>query len=420
MKFKKNSPRIFFGLLVGVVAFIGVILLLRTFSRGDDFHVFHRVAQRFWDGVRPYDTVTFGNMVFKYPPWLLPFFLPFGFLDLESAKIIWGLIEAAALVAIVVRMHQGFGRTGKAASPIPAVRPWVQALFLTTLFALFGSHGMTGQITLVVLAIAVWTDPLKSSFTRFFFLNLALSAKLTSFFPMVHARSRKKLGQAMLGCAALFAVLSLPIYLHAYDGRYGAMRTEWSKAMFSGTDDVDSVRIGFTTREVQGMPSLVLRKGGLDERNSVHVLGAIAFSMLLLGGLWFWFSRRLPAQVQWLGWLAVMPLVQPLAWFHVFLFVYPVLVVGAEAAIRRGKLRDFWILFGSALVVGAITAKTLGSVGLALEFWSIKLWGSLVAIVFFALQFWVGESADSAGAKAKTVVRSRKTLVKKRARKKLN
>ena len=80
-----------FGALVAIVAWLAIVLIARTVERGDDFQVFYRVAQRFWDGVRPYDQITYGNMVFKYPPWILPFFLPFGFLDLATAKMIWGL-----------------------------------------------------------------------------------------------------------------------------------------------------------------------------------------------------------------------------------------------------------------------------------------------------------------------------------------
>lgn len=384
MDLKKYSPRIALGLLGAVVAFLGTILVLRTLSRGDDFQVFHGVAQRFWDGVRPYDTVTFGNMVFKYPPWILPFFLPFGFLDLETAKILWGLVEVASLVAIVVRIHGGVRGT---AGGLPGVRPWIQSLFLLILFGLFGSHGMTGQITLLVLALAVWGDPVRSSFRRFFFLVVALSAKMTSLFPLIYGWRRKKLAASLAGVVGICVVLSLPIYFKSYDRKYGAMRQEWVQAMFSGTQDVNAVRIGFTTREVQGLPSLILRKGKLDENEPRHVLLAIAFSVILIGGGWFFASRRLPPEAQWFGWLALMPAVQPLAWFHVFLFAYPVLVIGAERAIRRKRMLDFWIFFACVVAVGGITAKTLGATGLALEHWSIKLWGTLGAVALFARSF---------------------------------
>ena len=385
----KNPPRGFgplgrdrigFAVLCAVVLGFGILLVARTIARGDDFLVFYRVAQRFWDGVRPYDQVTYGNMVFKYPPWILPFFLPFGFVDLTTAKTLWGLIEAAALVAIVVRMHRGF-------LTFPGVRPWVQSLVLLMLFALVGSHGMTGQITLIVLALAVWADPARASFGRFFFLAIAMSAKLTSFFPMAYAARRKHLLQTVLGVVVLCIALSLPIYFKSYDRHYGLMRDEWTSAMFSGTQDVNSVRIGFTTREVQGLPSFLLRKAGLDEKQPVHVLFATFLSVVLIGGAWIWFSRKLSPPAQWLGWIALMPAVQPLAWFHVFLFAYPLLVIGVELSLRENRRESRnWRIAGflfAALLIGAVTSKTLGALGAELELCSVKLWGLLFAVALY-------------------------------------
>lgn len=373
-----------FGALVAIVAWLAIVLIARTVERGDDFQVFYRVAQRFWDGVRPYDQVTYGNMVFKYPPWILPFFLPFGFLDLATAKTIWGVVEAGSLVAIVVRLHRGFG-------DFPGVRPAVQSLFLVASFALFGSHGLTGQITLVALALAVSADPVRASFRRFFFLSVALSAKITSFFPMLYAVRRKKFFATIAGVFALFLVLSLPIYFKSYERHYGHLRDEWAAAMFSGTEDVNSVRIGFTTREVQGMPSFLLRKGGLDERQPVHVLFATFLSLVTIGGAWAWVSRKLPPTAQWIGWLALLPAVQPLAWFHVFLFVYPLLALGAELALRENRVETRrWRFAGfvvCALLIGAVTAKTMGALGNELELASVKLWGTLGAVGLFSTLF---------------------------------
>ncbi|MBC7384736.1 MAG: DUF2029 domain-containing protein [Cryobacterium sp.] len=363
-------------LLILVTLGLSAVLMGRTLSRGDDFLVFYRVAQRFWDGVRPYDSVTYGNMVFKYPPWILPLFLPFGFMDPLTAKLIWGFVEAGSLFAIVIRIHRGIGR-------LPAVRPAIQAFFLLTFFALFGSHGMTGQITLLVLALALWIDPVRSSFAKFFILAFAFSAKLTTLLPLLHSVKRKKIILNVLGVGALFIALSLPIYFHSYRGHYRALRTEWSAALFSGTSDVDRVRIGFTTREVQGLPSFLLRETGLDEKKPRDVLFAISVSTAFIVGFWIFLSRRLKPEVQWIGWLAVLPAVQPLAWFHVFLFTYPMLVFGAEEAMKNLRWRRVIGYGFCALLIGAVTAKTMGAAGSRLEFLSVKLWGSLAAICIF-------------------------------------
>lgn len=368
-----RSKRFSFWVLGAVVLFYSVILISRTVLRGDDFLVFYRVAQRFWDGVRPYDPVTFGNMVFKYPPWILPFFLPFSLLDLGTAKFLWGLIEAYSLFVIVRKVHSGF-------SGFPAVRPWLQVLLLLVLFGLIGSHGLTGQVTLPILAIALSIDPLRASFFRFLILATVFSVKVTTLFPMIHVLKRKRLVTNIAGIVLIFFVLSLPIYLKSYSHHYGAMRDEWISAMFSGTQDVNSVRIGFTTREVQGLPSFLLRHAGLDEQKPRHVLFATAISFILLGTGWAWLSRKKSAAVKWVGWLALLPAVQPLAWFHVFLFGYPALAVAGELALRA---RRFAGVFVGALLIGAVSAKTMGEFGNQLELLSVKLWGLLSAVGFF-------------------------------------
>jgi hypothetical protein len=375
----KHLSKIALGFLGVALAILGGVLIGRTISRGDDFLVFYHVAHRFWDGVRPYDQITYGNMVFKYPPWILPFFLPFGVIDLLTAKVVWGVVQAGSLVAVAVRLHRGVGK-------LPPVRPLVQGVLLLSLFGLVGSHGMTGQITLPVLALALWLDPVRDRFLKFFILAWAMSAKVTSLFPLIHAWRRRRLALALAGCAVLFLVLSLPIYVKSYDKHSKAMRIEWAQAMFSGTEDVNSVRIGFTTREVQGLPSLLLRKGGLDEKNPAHVLGTIAFSAILLGGLWLWLSRNLSFHAQWIGWLALLPAVQPLAWFHVFLLAYPALAFAAEFAVRARNGRRVALALVCTLLLGAVTAKTFGGVGAELELWSVKLWGAFGALALFLSQ----------------------------------
>jgi hypothetical protein len=200
---------------------------------------------------------------------------------------------------------------------------------------------------------------------------------------MIHAWRRPRLAISLWAAFTLCVALSLPVYFKTYDRHYKAMKVEWTRAMFSGTEDVNRVRIGFTTREAQGLPSLLLRKTGLDERKPHHVLIALGISVLVLAVAWLLLSRGLPPEAQWLGWLALLPATQALSWFHVFLFVYPVLAVGAEIALRRDDRRAAWGFLACALLVGAVTNKTMGALGAELEMASIKLWGSLLGLWLF-------------------------------------
>jgi hypothetical protein len=81
-----------------------------------------------------------------------------------------------------------------------------------------------------------------------------------------------------------------------------------------------------------------------------------------------------------------LPAVQPLAWFHVFLFAYPALAFAVEFAARSKNSRRLVLLFFCTLCLGAVTAKTLGWVGAELELWSVKLWGAFGALALFFIQ----------------------------------
>jgi hypothetical protein len=61
-----------------LACFVGAVALVRdTGAQGQDFEVFWRSARALFTGVSVYDVARDGAMVFKYPPWVVPFFLPF-------------------------------------------------------------------------------------------------------------------------------------------------------------------------------------------------------------------------------------------------------------------------------------------------------------------------------------------------------
>lgn len=349
------------------------VLISRTLSRGDDFLVFYRVAQGFWEGKTPYDVSIYGNMVFKYPPWILPFFLPFGFLPVTLAKIAWGVVQALSLLFVIARLDGRY-----------QIAPRLQTLFLLVFFGVIGIHGLVGQVTLSMLALALAIDPISASLSRFSWLAWAFSTKVLTLFPLVQGLRRKDLIRAAVFVLAIFSALSLPLLAKSYGFDVRALIGDWLHSMFSGTEAVNSVRIGFTTREAQGLPSLLLRKLSLDEANRTHLLACIFASFAAVTGFWVWRSRKLSLADQWLGWVALTPVVQPLAWFHFYIFAYPLIVVGANRAWIRRDIPVFSLYLASAFLIGAITEKTMGEVGLALEMWSVKSWGVLLAVTVFS------------------------------------
>src|SRR5579863_9853635 len=79
---------------------VGAVALIRdTYYNGHDFEVFWRAGGDLLQGRDPYSLAQPRGMVFKYPPWSLPFFLPWSWIPLPIAKAVWGVLEIGSLVA---------------------------------------------------------------------------------------------------------------------------------------------------------------------------------------------------------------------------------------------------------------------------------------------------------------------------------
>ncbi len=82
-----KKPALVFYFLISLTLFIGSVSLIRSaHSQGIDFEVFWKAARYLIEGKSLYSVERDGGMVFKYPPWVATFFIPFGFLSLSLAK----------------------------------------------------------------------------------------------------------------------------------------------------------------------------------------------------------------------------------------------------------------------------------------------------------------------------------------------
>jgi len=357
--------------LLGAVLLVFLVLIpIRTWSHGDDFEVFWRASRSLLAGEPIYSVALFGNMVFKYPPWILPVFLPFAALPLAAAKIAYGLVQSASLVYVARWLLQR------------RVSPGMLAGLLVAFGGVILVHANVGQVTLPLLAVALGLQNVyiaRESGWKLSALTWALSAKLFTAFPLLGLDwSKRALWKGALITTFALVLLSLPVIALSYGFDVIGTAKAWVEAMFSGTQLIAGKRIGFTTRECQGFPGLLLRLLPLNEENRVHVMAATLVPVVAMFAGWkYAITRlRLSREDQWLGWLALMPVVQPLAWFHFFWFVFPV----AALAMARGDRRTRMVAAIGVLLVAAVTEKTLGSVGSALEMASIKSWGTLVCL----------------------------------------
>lgn len=110
MRFPEVGPLLRAALPVAaigaLVTFLALTLAVAGDTLGYDFLAYHQAAQRILDGQPLYDTSVesvgaFG--LFFYPPAFLPFILPFGLLEADTATWLWlGLLLAAFLIGVSV------------------------------------------------------------------------------------------------------------------------------------------------------------------------------------------------------------------------------------------------------------------------------------------------------------------------------
>lgn len=343
----------------------------RTFSRGDDFRVFYETARGFYFGYSPYDLETYGNMVFKYPPWWLPLFFPFAAMPYVVAKLFFVVLQGAALWSISRNLTRIYG---------------VEKVVLFGAFAafipLFLIQAMIGQLSIFFVSISLFWLAERTALAGGAMLFL-LSSKLVTVFPLASRLGEWRFWREAVLTGVVFLVLSLPLVL-LYRGDVSALLLDWKQAMFSGTVPKDSVQIGFMTREAQGIPSLLLKLLGWDEAQSLNVatatlMGASLSALIAVGSTW---GREKSASFA--VWLAMTPLALPLAWFHSYLMALPLFALELKRAKdQRSLIRSIGLLI-SILALVAVTEKTLGEWGLRLEHLGVKSWGVLGLVILFA------------------------------------
>jgi hypothetical protein len=304
-------------------------------------------------------------MVFKYPPWIVPFFFPFALLPLDWAKWIWGVLEVLSLASVI------FWLSSRMRTPILAL---VTILF----WGLWAGHALDGQVILLVLAAALWGWRSKETL-----LCLALSTKVFSLFPLVSFKWDRKRKKTLLQVSALALALSLPA-LWTTPGKNPVTLTQsWFQAASSGPSLLEGKDI--RGRQNPSLTQLTLRALRVDSRNTAADL--IAF--LVLGALaaiaWFRFSKPLTQDESWLGWLALTPVIHPLPWWHLFVFSFPLAAISVDRCFGQKGRKWLWLALVGTLLISIATESVLGPLGVFLESIAAKSWGTLACAMALVL-----------------------------------
>ena len=353
----------FFYLLGAIAAFLGGAALLRdTAYQGQDFEVCWKTAHHLLSGEPVYDLIRDGAMSFKYPPWIVPAFLPLGLLPLVVAKWIWGGIELLSL-GYVIKWLLARDYT-----------PWVVAATTLCFWGIWAVHFMDGQITLPVLALGLWSFQSRSLLVAAWTLSAKVFSEFSLFgFPGL--RKSLNLKKAVLTVGVLLA-LSVPTVFVAPGHSVTSMIRSWSQTASSGGLLFDGEKV--RGRDNQGMPALILRAIGIKAVNTKADLFFSLLCALVLGAYWHFRSRNLSEDDRSIGWFALTAVIHPLAWFHFFVFAFPLAVVCLDGVIKTKDRRMVITGIIALAMVCLMTRKTLGYAGERLEFYSIKTWGVLL------------------------------------------
>jgi hypothetical protein len=345
----------------------GAIALVRdTVSQGQDFEVFWRSARAVLAGQAAYDLARDGAMAFKYPPWILPFFFPLAFLKLETAKLVWGLIEVLSLGAIVAWLRMG-GNSWR-----------VICACLLGFWGILVVHALDGQIALPMLAISLLLGLRRTAFSGAAVL-LVLSTKIFSAISALGSRAVARNARSWALAALLAAAFSLPALRSQAPGWSPLhLATAWGQAAESGTFYFGTGKT--RGRDNQGLPAFILRHTGSTDLGVGAEIGLTLLWMAILGVAWLRLSHPLSGEQKWAGWLALAPVVHPLSWFHQFVFALPAAVLCLSAALRSRDRQWAALAVTGIACSGWVTSKTLGETGYRLEMLSIKSWGVLICL----------------------------------------
>jgi hypothetical protein len=386
-----------------------------TIEGGGDLLIYWKIAGRVLEGGPTYLPAADLPNAYKYPPWVLPVFLPLAALPFETARAAWALVSIAAMIAsfawVVARLKAS---------------PWAAFAALAATWGIWGSQFNHGQVGIPMLAGFLWLWHKDLPYLcRWRAANLALvsSIKIASVYPLlffagplaaaIGARSGRRAGRGERGArgesldpaaslgpwlraagiaVALAAALSLPSLWTG--GGPGPLWRDWMAVARAEPTFNPAFERGRTN---QGLPAAVARLvDPAAPHDRVEVFAALALGALIAVA-WTRASRRLSAEESWAGWVAAFCVVHPLSWSRNFVLALPLLAVALDRGWRawrpgRGagegaRILPFALALAAALCAGPLTVNTgqqlgseaLASVLLALEHAGIKSIGVLLA-----------------------------------------
>lgn len=371
---------------MGILCLGGAIALVRdTAYQGQDFEVFWLAARAILDGISPYRLESQGGMIFKYPPWILPAFLPFAFFSLEAARWLWGFCEIFSLFFVVFFLFK------KGIS-------FRLLFFLSALFwGIWAVHALDGQVELPLLALCLWAWKKRKERFPFLVLVWALTAKVFTVFALLGLRRNDWTIGKLIFLLITLTTLTLPALWITPEKTGLILVQDWMSAAGSGGEMLAGEKV--RGRENQGLPALIMRLlivPAADFRWDLLVFTVLA---LVSGFCWIKFTKHLPDEERWFGSLALSAALHPLAWIHLFVFTFPLVATAVSYRFPFSRTTDQLVqcsgaellerrvlLFIGISFITVISRNTLGTWGLWLELASVRALG-VICLCFVLVNY---------------------------------
>ena len=343
----------------------GISLVRSTVGQGTDFLVFWKAGRALLESQPIYQVAQDGGMVFKYPPWIAPLFIPFALFSFEVAKWLWGMFCVLCMAGIFSILERKL-----------KVKTTVWAPLAIFYWGLWVIHALDGQIILPLLFFGLWA--VTANRTRAWidaFVPLTYSAKVFTVYPIAFVLKRfSKLKVALI--SVLFALgLSGITAVQSFHGDAFRMFHDWKEAAASGGKFLAEGQTRGAKN--QSLTSFVCRSLSIpadDTRSEV----AVALVLFVIA---FWvFSRRMRSMNEtqkFLVGLALTPVFHPLPWHHLHLWTFPL------AAYALNRRRTF-LLFLSLFLITLSSERAFGWIEALRPFghfleWNVgRAWGALL------------------------------------------
>lgn len=368
---------------------IGFVLLFRLFRlsvhSASGFEVYWYAIHAWLAGQSPYAQYSpvYQGLVFKYPPWILPLFLPFAWISLEVSKWIWTLAQFLCIFYSMAWLRAKGLNLG------------LICLVSLMFWWIWLAHTHFGQVMVFLMAFALWTQvetkvPFKSE-SKLAVLTFLFTTKIFSLVSLLGVlKSLLKVRVVLYGLLLILGshLLLLLVYPHASLQEAPALLAnlyrEWVHAASSGGVELGAEIV--RGQQNHGFVAAILRKFDADATHvnlDVLVAGALALGFSFL---WAHFSRDLRSEEKWSGWLTIGVIAHPLAWHHSFTLVFPLCAFSLQRAVqsrRRGLI--FLSVFGIACI-GLLIPQVIGvDAVVPLENWGNKSWGTLASAIALVL-----------------------------------